>query len=357
MCGILGVAGPGILQRDLDIFKDLGMVSQLRGLHGSGVFQIRSEPYRSGADFEEWSKSSSPWVDHVNVIEEENRLVRNKSYLLDTPSVDVIIGHVRHATKGKISDDNAHPFVFSKIVGVHNGTLKDVKYQHATKTDSELMFSDMNSRGVGPVLKELDKDSAYAIVVYDYTTSSLIFARNAKRPMHFAVLEDRNVMYWASESEMLKFILKRNGLKFTSFSLNEDWILKVKPSEISFKNREKMFKSIMKLGEEKKEEEKPVPRIIAPAQQKPNERKAEENLPAVDDITPWETDAKGVVLPFKPVKTNDISRFFMKCSCGQHNMNLIDSHFCRMGDPGYPAYDKETDTYACVETSNTHSIH
>ena len=35
----------------------------------------------------------------------------------------VLIGHNRYATRGAVSELNAHPFEFGRVVGAHNGTI------------------------------------------------------------------------------------------------------------------------------------------------------------------------------------------------------------------------------------------
>jgi asparagine synthetase B (glutamine-hydrolysing) len=127
-----------------------------------------------------------------------------------------LIGHVRYATVGGISDQNSHPFDIDQVIGVHNGTLMDEKYQHLEKTDSEMMFEDVNTRGLIPVLQELDKDSAYAIVLLSKRTNEISFTRNDKRSLWYAVNTKRNVFYWSTERVMLMFAAAREGIDIST---------------------------------------------------------------------------------------------------------------------------------------------
>src|SRR5690606_22559653 len=139
------------------------VISQLRGMDGAGVYQVRTEVYKKAKyDFEGYYKTSSTFNDLLDELE-----YTKNQHILNNISVDFIMGHVRAATKGSVNTKNAHPFIVGDRVGMHNGTLKDAKYFHVDKTDSEMMFMDMSNRGIPEVLQDLNKDSAHTIVVFD----------------------------------------------------------------------------------------------------------------------------------------------------------------------------------------------
>lgn len=212
MCGHCGVLGPGINNWDLEVVRDLLTVSTLRGIDSTGVLQGKSnvmynkevrtdytiEKMANEANFFKWYHKRHP---------------DGNKRILESTADNFICCHVRAATKGAITDDNAHPFEFENIIGMHNGTLRDKKYEHAEKTDSEMFFKDINENGLIPVLEKLDPDSAYAIVVFDKNTGMLHFARNDDRPLFFAVHATRSVMYYASEAWMLRQMMARNTEK------------------------------------------------------------------------------------------------------------------------------------------------
>lgn len=232
MCGLFGVMGPDIQKQDLDAFRELGMVSQLRGIDSSGVFQtrVRTKGMYSGYSYEAIYKTSENFSSFLQDIDHPRTNAPRS--LLFTSMVDVVLGHVRSATKGSINDENAHPFVFKGMVAAHNGTLLDRQYSDFKKTDSELMFADMEDRGIIPVLENMNRDSAYALSIFDRNTKKMIFVRNELRPLYFAFLYNRAVMYWASDLEMLRFVLGRKNLRFRSINLTPGMLVSVDVNHI-----------------------------------------------------------------------------------------------------------------------------
>lgn len=207
MCGLFGCMGPGIVNQDLLAIKDLAYISGLRGLDSTGFLQ---------------GKLGYGWKNPEFFIEKEAidvgtflkwREFQKGNRLLEDNMVDYIAGHVRYATVGKVNDENSHPFEFSNIIGMHNGTLKDSKYLDKDKTDSELFFMEVNERGLSDTLRNLQKDSAYAIVLFNKKSCEFQFARNSKRTLWFMVLKNRRVVYWASEDSFLELIATRHNLQ------------------------------------------------------------------------------------------------------------------------------------------------
>ena len=120
MCGLFGVAGPGILQEDLRAFRELGLVSQFRGVDGAGVFEINTRNrksngfiYRTGEDF-----------NYLTILNEEGK---GKKFANDV-NADFLMGHTRAATSGSVGTQWSHPFDFANLTGMHNGTLRLPKY-------------------------------------------------------------------------------------------------------------------------------------------------------------------------------------------------------------------------------------
>lgn len=352
MCGLFGLAGPGIQKKDLNIFTDLGIISQLRGMEGAGVWQTKSNG--SKKTFESWYKTSSSFQEMLDEI------MWDKDYkeLMNDVRCDVIMGHVRQPTRGKKVTANAHPFVFINegIVGAHNGTLRDVKYMHEEKTDSELMFSEMCDRGIVPVLRDLEKDSAYAITLYDYNQKALFFARNDRRTLSFAVLKDRNVVYWASEAIMLRMVLARAGEEYEIFNLPVGKVIKMYPSRIN--NTKESWILHHDFGaEEAKRKADLEARIDAEV-----ERLKKEREEGKEPANPTEKKTGTIIhlgshprvsLPGLSIQTGTSNRrasmrsFHRKCNCGSKTLNLKEIYESQAGVYGYPTYDHVNDKFYC----------
>lgn len=240
MCGIVGMMGPGISVNDWDVIDQLTYVSGLRGQHSTGVAQgyaSVSKHYPTEFLIQKDVMSPANFMRYHRHHEQGNKKIMREVFN------NFFMVHTRAATRGSINIENAHPFEFDNIIGMHNGTLVDEKYQHGEKTDSELLLKDINERGIIPVLKELDPHSAYALVIFDKNTGRMSFIRNALRPLSLCFNDNRGVMYWASEEWMLRDILARNGErvlgnKYPYFKPHH--VYSVHPHEIKYKE-EKVF--------------------------------------------------------------------------------------------------------------------
>lgn len=230
MCGIFGMAGNGIYHKHLKAFRELGIVSQLRGTDSSGVFQIDTCKFRDTEKKGFVHKEATDFTNFNAKRHSKDIPVRN---FMDDQMCNLYIGHVRAATVGNIVDENAHPFDFPFIVGAHNGTLVDLKYQHAEKTDSEMMFADINERGIEEVLPELARNSAFAISMYNRYENRMILTRNSQRPLWIAHCKLNRVVFWASEGWMLQAVLGRNDIEiFEMYQVKPDIILKFDPASV-----------------------------------------------------------------------------------------------------------------------------
>jgi asparagine synthetase B (glutamine-hydrolysing) len=227
VCGHCGVIGPGINSWDLSIVRDLLTVSALRGEDSTGVLQGLAQNWFGHDKIDyviEKMASESLYFKWYHL-----KSSKGNKRLLNSVSDNFICCHVRAATKGSIVDENAHPFEFEKFIGMHNGTLREKKYEDSktNKTDSELMFKDMDERGIIPVLESLDPFSAYAIVLFNKENGEISFVRNSQRTLYYAIHATRSVLYYASEIWMLREMAARNTEK-----LYKDTVYEFKPDII-----------------------------------------------------------------------------------------------------------------------------
>lgn len=208
MCGLVGVVAKGsqgFWKSHTNVFHELLFVDTFRGDDSTGVFMVDKD-----GDLELLKEAT-----------DAPNFQRHKDYdkfLSDTYSRGrCVIGHNRKATKGVITDDNAHPFVVdNRIVLVHNGTLygdfkKLAGEGNEVEVDSHAIAHLIHQNGddVEKALQQLS--GAYALIWFDMEKQSINFVRNSQRPLCF--METADAIYWASEANMLEWMNKRHDLK------------------------------------------------------------------------------------------------------------------------------------------------
>src|SRR6185369_11244015 len=195
MCGLVGMAGDLNASHE-KIMKDLLVFDTVRGVDSTGVCYV------------------SKHNDEVKIAKQ----IGNPFELFDQKSFDkasnglqkVMIGHNRYATSGAISRSNAHPFDVGKIVGVHNGTIKNKWNLHNHmdfKVDSENLYHHIQEKGLTDMLDKAD--GAWALVWWNKEDKTVNFLRNKERPLFFSSSTDAKgeadgkTIFWASEAWML----------------------------------------------------------------------------------------------------------------------------------------------------------
>jgi predicted glutamine amidotransferase len=225
MCGLCGVAGPGIISADLADFEELLHLSMLRGSQGTGVARINSRNNET-----EISKSTAMSPIFMAMDYQE------KKPIISGLSNTFFMGHCRAPTKGDITKNNCHPFDVGNLIGTHNGTLVDAVYQDKEMTDSEMLYRDMAVGDLKKIFEGMSPLSAFALSFYDKRDRTLNFIRNSERPLYITFHKTRDVMFYASEKRMLEFVLGSNHK--TIYYADPGILYSIRPEDIC---REKEF--------------------------------------------------------------------------------------------------------------------
>lgn len=208
MCGIVGLvikASNGFTKKTEDSFFDMLYVDTIRGDDSTGVVYIENDAsfgYMKEANAATWCACVMQ-----NDAAVKGMWSRGKAY----------IGHNRKKTIGAVSHETAHPFVVDgKFAMVHNGTLYNHKALADTLVDSEaltihlskVLNKDYSKAKLEEALGKVN--GAYAIAAFNQETNKVYLTRNKERPL--AIIETDEGWFWASEGNMLYWILARNGI-------------------------------------------------------------------------------------------------------------------------------------------------
>lgn len=221
MCGICGMMGERMVEREFQAFDALFHISALRGAHSSGLMGVHEDPKNKGKYVVATAKSTLSSTEFLFEKEEMFKKYRKEN------KPRILVGHCRLASQGKIIKENAHPFSFSNIVGVHNGTItSEMINRKKFDTDSETLYYNINEKGIEETIEKLKPhNAAYALVWFNKKEQTLNFLRNYERTLHFAINE-WGTLYWASEREFLEFIFKRYKMETKqSFHLSTDTLM------------------------------------------------------------------------------------------------------------------------------------
>lgn len=202
MCGIVGIASlKQLTNRCNTFFQEALYADTLRGEDSTGICLVDKDNGKLDI-----FKRAMPAYDFL-AMKQADRL------LVSLLSTKIAIGHNRWATKGVISNRTAHPFCEDNITLVHNGTLKTMyQLDDAGKyaVDSELICHNIAKNGVKDTIEKLN--GAYALVWYNSEDDTLNFVRNNERPLSIGYCAKEDLLLWASEAAMLRWVAGRNGI-------------------------------------------------------------------------------------------------------------------------------------------------
>ncbi len=202
MCGIVGMvssSGYGFTHEQRKIFNTLLWADTVRGEDSTGVYGVNKY---GNVDF-------LKTVGHAGVLQDSTEYQEFNTKIFS--DYRMVVGHNRKATRGGLTDENAHPFIEGNHILVHNGTLHNHKELTAkeVEVDSHAILHSLVERGYGDTLKEIQ--GAFALAFYNAVDKELNLVRNDERPLFIA--NCIGAWYFASEAGLLKWVIGREGIQ------------------------------------------------------------------------------------------------------------------------------------------------
>ena len=196
------------------MFKDLLVIDTIRGGDSTGFIGV------DGDDVVTAKKAIDGYgFTSMSLFSKQMTALTNATAL---------IGHNRWATKGKVTDGNAHPFKRNNTYLVHNGSLNvgwdygksGLHDSNMTDVDSEAICFNVEEHGLRSTVEELD--GAFALAVYDDILGIVSFVRNDDRPLYFATVKGKDLMIFASEAGMITLAATKHHVTLEC----DPWMLK-----------------------------------------------------------------------------------------------------------------------------------
>lgn len=212
MCGLFGMINwkqvkPYPQEQVETLLKSLAAFSSERGVDATGLTIV----HRKGR-WEKEFKRAQPSYEEIRRKEWTNTVNRIR---YDTP---FILGHVRKASRGANTDNNAHPFVFfndfGRLVGAHNGTItnhsefaKETKYD----VDSARLFYELASYDCSEWESILKRISGTFALTWT-RAGRFYMVRNDTSPLVLTYVEAIESWVYASTEHILQSALSFAGL-------------------------------------------------------------------------------------------------------------------------------------------------
>ena len=179
-----------------NLLSNLFTVLTLRGIDGTGIAEV--DYINNDVDYFKTTDNAVSFIRSKDINDYTSKINnKNIGYIL----------HTRATTSGGNRRKASHPFDYSNVIGVHNGTLYDwSKFKSNAISDSDALYYAINE--ADDPIKVLEKvDGAYALVWYNKTNNKFYFARNDQRTLYF--LKTNDLIIFSSEFEMINFAITR----------------------------------------------------------------------------------------------------------------------------------------------------
>ena len=186
----------------MDTFRDMLFMDTLRGWDSTGVLGV--------------SKDNN--IEIHKDVGTAGKFIHSQEYrdfhLDAVRKGQIVVGHNRAATKGSVSDVNAHPFwVNNNTILVQNGTYKGEHKHHANVDVDTHAIAHTIDKYQDDVVEALRRiNAAYTLVWYNVNKKQLNIVRNNERPMFLAETTQGGIVF-ASEEEFILAACSRNGVQ------------------------------------------------------------------------------------------------------------------------------------------------
>lgn len=200
MCGLYGFITKESNDRDYQIYKILGILTESRGNHATGVYAI---------------KDNESYVAKEALAANEFFKIPEYYELIEDIKPNIMIGHNRFATHGSVDDNkNNHPFYNNRFGFVHNGVVHNgLHFKTKSECDSERIFvSIMNDTDdiIGSIKESMKyfNSGSYACILGDSQEGKVYLFKNDKNPLWIFTVKNSETIYWASTKTIIETTLK-----------------------------------------------------------------------------------------------------------------------------------------------------
>ncbi len=177
----MGAIGAGI---DPRIIRCLAILNESRGKDAVGFFNSHGAFWKHAerATVELRDRKATQWLEDS----------AKKTWAL--------CGHTRAGTRGGATTRNAHPFLYGRVIGSHNGTIGDAPKEYAVDTEWAIdLLSRANPGAYQTALGEVA--GWYVLTWLDQRTRS-IYLLNWEGTLH--ITHFKGVWYYSSEADHLR---------------------------------------------------------------------------------------------------------------------------------------------------------